>query len=85
MAAAIFDRTLAALSPQPLKICVAHEVSRIPTIHPQPHDVPMDFIVTEAGIHAVDDGRLQLISGAAGAQLSAEIAARRGLPRRQAH
>jgi len=79
-----FDRTLAALSPQPLKICVAHEVSRIPTIHPQPHDVPMDFIVTEAGIHAVGDGRLQLITGAACAQLSADIAARRGLPRRQA-
>src|SRR5699024_1381158 len=28
-------------------------VSRIDTIHPQPHDVPMDFIVTENGIHQV--------------------------------
>ncbi len=46
-----FDRTLAALSPRPLAIGLAREVSRIDTIHPQPHDVPMDFIVTENGIH----------------------------------
>jgi 5,10-methenyltetrahydrofolate synthetase len=48
-----FDRTLAALVPQPLKIGVGFELSRIPTIYPQPHDVPMDFVVTEAGIHHV--------------------------------
>ena len=48
-----FDRTLAALSPRPLAIGLAREVSRIDTIHPQPHDVPMDFIVTENGIHQV--------------------------------
>lgn len=46
-----FDRTLAALSPRPIAIALAREVSRIETIHPQPHDVPMDFIVTETGIH----------------------------------
>jgi len=46
-----FDRTLAASSPQPLKIGVAFELSRIATIHPQPHDVPMDLVVTEQGIH----------------------------------
>lgn len=45
-----FDRTLASLSPQPLKIGVAFELSRIPTIRPQPHDVPMDYVVTEDGI-----------------------------------
>ena len=49
-----FDRTLAARPVQPLKIGVAFEISRIPTIRPQPHDVPMDFIVTETGILAVD-------------------------------
>jgi 5-formyltetrahydrofolate cyclo-ligase len=48
-----FDRTLAAMTPQPLKIGVGFELSRIATIHPQPHDIPMDFIVTEAGIHRV--------------------------------
>ncbi|MEO8305422.1 MAG: 5-formyltetrahydrofolate cyclo-ligase [Betaproteobacteria bacterium] len=46
-----FDRTLALMTPQPLKIGVAFELSRIATIHPQPHDVAMDFIVTEGGIH----------------------------------
>lgn len=42
-----FDRTLAALKPKPLAIGVGFEASRIATIHPQPFDVPMDFIVTE--------------------------------------
>ncbi len=46
-----FDRTLAAMSPQPLKIGVAFESSRIETIRPQPHDIPMDLVVTERGIH----------------------------------
>jgi 5-formyltetrahydrofolate cyclo-ligase len=55
-----FDRTLAALHPQPLKIGVGFELSRIPTIHPQPHDIPMDFIVTEAGIHRAGPGGLEL-------------------------
>ena len=53
-----FDRTLAALTPQPLKIGVAFEVSRIPTIHPQVYDIPMDFIVTENGIAQVMAGGL---------------------------
>ncbi|MDE2344216.1 MAG: 5-formyltetrahydrofolate cyclo-ligase [Betaproteobacteria bacterium] len=48
-----FDRTLAQLGPQPLKIAVAFELSRIDSIRPQPHDIPMDFVVTEAGIQAV--------------------------------
>ena len=54
-----FDRTLASLDPQPLKIGVAFEISRIETIRPQPHDIPMDFIVTEAGIHRVGPDGLQ--------------------------
>jgi len=56
-----FDRTLASMTPQPLKIGVAFEVCRIRTIYPQPHDVPMDFIVTEKGIHQVTAGGLVLI------------------------
>jgi 5-formyltetrahydrofolate cyclo-ligase len=43
-----FDRTLAALEPRPLAIGVGYELSRIDTIHPQPFDVPMDLVVTEA-------------------------------------
>ncbi|MPZ46702.1 MAG: 5-formyltetrahydrofolate cyclo-ligase [Betaproteobacteria bacterium] len=53
-----FDRTLAAATPQPLKIAVAFEVSRMQTIYPQPYDVPMDFVVTEEGVAQVVDGRL---------------------------
>lgn len=45
-----FDRTLAALAPRPLAIGVGFELSRLETIHPQPHDMPMDAVVTEAGI-----------------------------------
>jgi len=56
-----FDRTLAALAPQPLKIGVAFELSRIATILPQPYDIPMDFIVTEAGIHHTGDHGLKRI------------------------
>lgn len=44
-----FDRTLAALSTRPFVVGVGLEVARLPTIYPQPHDVPMDAIVTEAG------------------------------------
>ena len=41
-----FDRTLAALPKKPLVIGVGYEMQRIPTIHAQPHDIPMDRIVT---------------------------------------
>lgn len=41
-----FDRTLASLAKKPLVIGVGYETQRIATIHPQPHDIPMDAIVT---------------------------------------
>ena len=44
-----FDRTLAALDPHPLAIGVGLAGSRIATIYPQPHDIPMAAIVTEEG------------------------------------
>lgn len=46
-----FDRTLAALAPPPLCIGVAFELARTDSTHPQPHDRPMDWIVTEAGAY----------------------------------
>jgi 5-formyltetrahydrofolate cyclo-ligase len=55
-----FDRTLAAVAPQPLKIGIAREVSRIDTIHPQPHDIAMDFVITPIGIHEVTAEGLRL-------------------------
>ena len=45
-----YDRTLAAMSPKPLTIGVGCELGRLATIHPQAHDIPMDAIVTEAGV-----------------------------------
>lgn len=44
-----FDRTLAALSPRPFAIGIGFELQQIDTIYPQPFDVPMDVVVTEAG------------------------------------
>ena len=56
-----FDRTLAAIDPSPLKIAVGFELSRIPTSYPQPHDILMDFVITEVGIHVVANGGMHLI------------------------
>ena len=44
-----FDRTLAALRRKPVLIGVGHPICAIPTIFPQPFDVPMDWIVTGEG------------------------------------
>ncbi|MEP7371627.1 MAG: 5-formyltetrahydrofolate cyclo-ligase [Nitrosospira sp.] len=57
-----FDRTLVAIVPRPLAIGVAFEMLRLDSVHPQPHDIPMDFIVTEAGIYRATSAGLDLIS-----------------------
>lgn len=43
-----FDRTLAAIPRKPLVIGIGYEMQRIATIYPQPHDIPMDAVVTES-------------------------------------
>lgn len=53
-----YDQTLVALTPRPLTIGIGFESSRLATIHPQTHDVPMDIIVTEAGAKDVGVVRL---------------------------
>ncbi len=45
-----FDRTLASLSPRPLVLGVGFELARLEAIAPEPHDQPLDAVVTEAGI-----------------------------------
>lgn len=45
-----FDRTLASLVPRPLGIGVGFELARVADIRPQAHDIPLDAVVTEAGI-----------------------------------
>lgn len=43
-----FDRTLAALKPRPIAVGIGLESSRVTGFVPQPHDVRMDVLVTEA-------------------------------------
>ncbi len=57
-----FDRTLAAYSTSPRTIGVAFELQRLENVHPQSHDIAMQYIVTEAGISAVDRNRLKPIA-----------------------
>lgn len=47
-----FDRTLAALGLRPLTIGIALGAANLPTIYPQPHDIPLDLILTEEGVAA---------------------------------
>lgn len=44
-----FDRTLAARSPAPISVGVGFELGRVDSIRPEPHDMPLDWIVTESG------------------------------------
>ena len=48
--AGYYDRTLATYDALPLRIGVSFELARLPTIHPQPHDIPMQLTLTEKGV-----------------------------------
>lgn len=48
-----YDRTLAACVRRPLCIGLGYAASELATIYPQPHDIRLDVIVTEKGIHPV--------------------------------
>ena len=56
---AFFDRTLGSLDPRPLAIGVAYEAARLQTIYPQPHDIPMDYVVTEVALYRAGGRKLQ--------------------------
>ncbi|MBI5783850.1 MAG: 5-formyltetrahydrofolate cyclo-ligase [Rhodocyclales bacterium] len=43
-----FDRTLATLSPRPFAVGVGFELARVESVRPEPHDIRLDAIVTEA-------------------------------------
>lgn len=45
-----FDRTLAAMTERPRVIGIGYNGSRIATIYPQLHDIPMDIVVTETAV-----------------------------------
>ncbi len=57
-----FDRTLEALKGRrPAMIGVAFEIAAIETIHPQPWDMPVDYVVTERGVYKRDGGKLEFL------------------------
>ena len=45
-----YDRTLQAMRSRPVAIGVGFEMMRLDSVFPQPHDVPMDIVVTERGL-----------------------------------
>lgn len=48
-----FDRTLAAQHPRPFVIGIGLHSARLATIFPQPHDIALDMIVTEAAPQSI--------------------------------
>lgn len=60
-----FDRTLSALrsggGDKPVAIGVSFEFARLPSIHPQQYDIPMDYVATERGVYARGADGLTLV------------------------
>ena len=56
--AGYYDRTIAAMARRPRIVGVGFELGRLETIQPQPHDLPMDFIVTESNAAQRTNGAL---------------------------
>ena len=46
-----YDRTLARARPKPYCVGFGYESGRLPTVFPQPHDIPMDLIVTDDQVY----------------------------------
>jgi len=51
-----YDRTLATFVRKPRAIGLGYELARLETIYPQPHDIPMDIIVTESRLMRREEG-----------------------------
>ncbi|MDA0983078.1 MAG: 5-formyltetrahydrofolate cyclo-ligase [Proteobacteria bacterium] len=60
-----FDRTLSALAKRPAIIGVGYELGRMDTIHPQPWDIPVDWLATERGVYRRDPDGLAFLGGPA--------------------
>jgi 5-formyltetrahydrofolate cyclo-ligase len=76
-----FDRTLAALASRIVAIGVSYEMLRVRTIRPQPHDLAMDFVVTECGIHAAGGEPLTRVDPREARVRFERLLGKRGLPR----
>jgi 5-formyltetrahydrofolate cyclo-ligase len=46
-----YDRTLAAITPPPITVGVGYAHGFVPWLEGEPHDVPLDVILTEDGVH----------------------------------
>lgn len=57
-----YDRTITGINPSPLVIGVAFEILRLDNIYPRPHDIAMDYVITEAGIYQVSRQGISTIS-----------------------
>jgi 5,10-methenyltetrahydrofolate synthetase len=44
-----YDRTLAALTPRPATVGIGYAHGFIPWLTPEPHDIPLDAVITEDG------------------------------------
>lgn len=78
-----FDRTLAAIQPRPVAVGLGYELLRIDSLVPQSFDIPMDFVVTEAGLYARVNGALQKVDPAQGVAMLTALLKDLGLPRGQ--
>jgi len=69
--AGFFDRTLASLAKRPVIIGVSYELAKMPTIHPQSWDIPVDWLVTERGVYRRDQDKLSFLGEPAAGEPSA--------------
>ena len=46
-----YDRTLGDLAPRPLTVGLGYAHGSVPWLEPEPHDVPLDAMLTEDGVH----------------------------------
>jgi 5,10-methenyltetrahydrofolate synthetase len=79
-----FDRTLAAADPAPTSVGVGFELARLASIAPGPHDLPLDYVVTEAGVTKRDQGGLASDGGAGSPGMHDQAALASGQPRNKA-
>ena len=45
-----YDRTLASLQPKPFTVGLGYDFGLVPELKPEPHDVPLDAILTDTGV-----------------------------------
>jgi len=76
-----FDRTLAALARRAIAVGVTFDSCRVPSIFPQQHDLPMDFVVTEKGLHSAGGEVLQLLDASSAVKRVQALMVLRRLPR----